>query len=267
MPKSDDKKYYIAMWSGGKDSTFMILKLLENNCPLDEIIFCDTGWEFPQMYKYIQKVQIYINEKFSFKNITKLNWKKGKEIWNKWAETKFKKGRYKGLKRGFPFSFGKSWCIRELKINPIKRYLKEKCLNGKIYIYVGLSYEEKHRIAKINLFKNTQYLYPLIEWKIREKETNEYLKNINLYNNLYDYFDRLGCYICPKQSFKRLYTLYKYFPELWQDLYDLGKKYKEKGYAIYKIKGYDVDELSLIFKKRLEKEIKQLSFFRNVKTK
>lgn len=257
------------MWSGGKDSTFMILKFLENKYPLDEIIFCDTGWEFPQMYEYIQKVQNYINKKFNFKNITKLNWKKGKEIWNKWAETKFKKGKYKGLKRGFPFSFGISWCTRELKINPVKRYLKQKLLNKQIYIYIGLSYDEKHRISKTQLFKNVQYLYPLIKWKIKEKETNIYLKKINLYNNLYNYFGRLGCYICPKQSLKRLYILYKYFPELWQDLYKLGKKYKEEGYAIYKIKGYDVDELSQIFKKKLEKELanyklktKQLNLFK-----
>lgn len=257
------------MWSGGKDSTFMIWKLLEDKYPLDEIIFCDTGWEFPQMYEYILRVQNYIKENFNFKNITKLNWKKGKEIWNRWAETEFKKGRYKGLKRGFPFSFGMSWCSRELKINPVKKYLKQNYLDRQIYVYIGLSYNEKHRILKTKIFKNVQYLYPLIDWKIRENETNLYLKNIGLYNDLYNYFDRLGCYICPKQSLKRLYILYKYFPELWQNFYKLGKKYKEEGYAIYKIKGYDVDKLSQMFEKRLKmkvtivglKEIRQLKIF------
>ncbi|WP_132587301.1 phosphoadenosine phosphosulfate reductase domain-containing protein [Allofournierella massiliensis] len=35
--------------SGGKDSTAMLLRLVEENRPIDEILYCDTGWEFPQM--------------------------------------------------------------------------------------------------------------------------------------------------------------------------------------------------------------------------
>ncbi len=251
MREKFKNEIYLAMWSGGKDSTFMILKLLENNYPLDEIIFCDTGWEFPQMYEYILKVEEYLKHNFNFTNITKLNWGRGREIWNKWAETEFKKGQYKGLKRGFPFSFGMSWCTRELKINPTKRYIKSKYPRDcKIFIYVGITYDETHRISKTQLLKNTQYLYPLIDWKVKEGETNTYLKEIGLYNKLYDYFPCLGCYICPKQSLNRLYTLYKYFPKLWQELYQLGKKYKENNYAVHKIKGYDVDELSQLFNKK-----------------
>ena len=53
-------------------------------------------YHYRKAYKKFKNILSLINEKFSFKNITELNWKKGKEIWNKWAETKFKKGRYKG---------------------------------------------------------------------------------------------------------------------------------------------------------------------------
>ena len=38
----------------------MLLMMLEKNMPIDEIIFCDTGKEFPQMYEHIEKVQKYI---------------------------------------------------------------------------------------------------------------------------------------------------------------------------------------------------------------
>lgn len=51
---------HIISFSGGKDSTAMLLMMLENNMPIDEIIFCDTGKEFPQMYDHIEKVQKYI---------------------------------------------------------------------------------------------------------------------------------------------------------------------------------------------------------------
>ena len=51
---------HIVSFSGGKDSTAMLLMMLEKNMPIDEIIFCDTGKEFTQMYEHIEKVQKYI---------------------------------------------------------------------------------------------------------------------------------------------------------------------------------------------------------------
>ena len=41
---------HIVSFSGGKDSTAMLLMMLEKKMQVDEIIFCDTGKEFPQMY-------------------------------------------------------------------------------------------------------------------------------------------------------------------------------------------------------------------------
>ena len=45
------KKYVLSL-SGGKDSTAMLLRLLEEKRPVDLILFCDTGLEFPQMYEH-----------------------------------------------------------------------------------------------------------------------------------------------------------------------------------------------------------------------
>ena len=52
---------HIVNFSGGKDSTAMLLKMIEKDMPIDEIIFCDTGKEFPEMYEHIEKVEKYIN--------------------------------------------------------------------------------------------------------------------------------------------------------------------------------------------------------------
>ena len=46
---------HIASFSGGKDSTAMVLRLIAEGLPLDEIVFFDTGWEFPQMYEHIAR--------------------------------------------------------------------------------------------------------------------------------------------------------------------------------------------------------------------
>ena len=42
---------YVASCSFGKDSTAMVLKLIEEGKPLDEVAFYDTGMEFEAIYK------------------------------------------------------------------------------------------------------------------------------------------------------------------------------------------------------------------------
>lgn len=47
----------IVSFSGGKDSTAMLLMMLERGIPIDRVINVDTTKEFPQMYDHINKVQ------------------------------------------------------------------------------------------------------------------------------------------------------------------------------------------------------------------
>ena len=44
-------------FSGGKDSTAMLLRMLEEGMQVDIILFCDTGLEFPQLYKHVKKIE------------------------------------------------------------------------------------------------------------------------------------------------------------------------------------------------------------------
>lgn len=53
--------YHVVSFSGGKDSTAMLLHMIELNMPIDDIIFVDTSIEFPGMYEHIDKVEKYIN--------------------------------------------------------------------------------------------------------------------------------------------------------------------------------------------------------------
>ena len=54
MPRTKDRLVadvkYVASCSFGKDSSAMVLILLEKKYPLDEVIFYDTGMEFQAIY-------------------------------------------------------------------------------------------------------------------------------------------------------------------------------------------------------------------------
>lgn len=52
-----DEVINVVSFSGGKDSTAMLLMMLEKNIPVDRVICVDTTKEFPAMYRHVAKVQ------------------------------------------------------------------------------------------------------------------------------------------------------------------------------------------------------------------
>ena len=128
---------HIVSFSGGKDSTAMLLMMLEREKKIDEIIFCDTGKEFPQMYDHINKVEKCINRK-----ITRLN--EPGYFDHKMFDHVKTKGKHKG-KRGYGWPYPRvRWCTTHLKQEPFKKYVREKY--GQDYIkYVGIAFDEFKR--------------------------------------------------------------------------------------------------------------------------
>lgn len=237
------KKIHVASWSGGKDSTYMIDELLRRNMPLDEIIFCDTGYEFKSMYEYIEMVEKYWKEKYPNLVITKLNFGKGKEIWEKWSMGEYTKGEKLGIKRGFPDHLGMSWCTRELKINPSQKYVKEKYNKCDVKFYIGIAVDEPSRVREGN------ELYPMVDWNITERQAAEILLERGLHNPLYNTFHRTGCFLCPKQALGSLYKLWKIYPKEWQILVEMQKYYEENKCSNYLFKNFTIKELEDKFKK------------------
>lgn len=247
------KTIHVASWSGGKDSTFMIDEILRKNMPLDEIIFCDTGYEFKIMYEYINMVEAYWKSKYPNLIITKLNYGVGKDIWKTWAEGDFTKGSKIGSKRGFPDHLGMSWCTRELKINPSQKHVKAKYKHMNVKFYVGIAVDEPSRVREGN------ELYPMVDWNITEKQAAEILLERGLHNPLYNTFHRTGCFLCPKQSLTSLYKLWKVYPEEWQTIVDMQKRYAELNCAFSLFKGKTIEELIEKFEK-YEKEGKSITY-------
>ncbi len=51
--------------AGGKDSTAMLLMMLERGEPIADIVFFDGGWEFPQMHEHLEMLEQLIGQKIT----------------------------------------------------------------------------------------------------------------------------------------------------------------------------------------------------------
>lgn len=233
---------HIVSFSGGKDSTAMLLKMIEKNMKIDEIIFCDTGMEFPEMYEHIAEVGRIVDMEItilkadkSFEYMMLEHQKRNGKIGYAWPD------------------FRNRWCTSYLKKDVVRRYL-DKYKNFKVIEYHGIATDESHRANK-NKEKNVKY--PLIEWNMTEKDCLEYCysKGLN-WNGLYKQFKRVSCWCCPLQSLKELKSLYKYHNELWEKLKELDRKSWNK----FRL-DYSLDQLEDRFKKEIWLEENQLCMF------
>jgi len=55
----------VVAFSGGKDSTAMLLRMLELGEHIDEIVFADPLFEFPELYDYLKRIELVIGRKIS----------------------------------------------------------------------------------------------------------------------------------------------------------------------------------------------------------
>lgn len=190
---------YIISLSGGKDSTAMLLMLLEKDYPVDEILFVDTGMEFQEMYDHIEKLEEYIK-----RPITKL--------------TPNKSFTELLISYGVPTQKVR-WCTKELKIRTIDKYLRGR----KHRIYMGFALGEEKRKAR---FPEDRYLFPLIDdFKVNEKECLQYCFDLGFdWGGLYNKMHRLSCWCCPLQSIADYKILWKYYPEKWQQIKEWEKE-------------------------------------------
>ena len=216
--------YYVASFSGGKDSTAMVLHMLELNYPLDEVIFCDTTMDFPGMLRHVEKIKKVVED--AGVKFTTLRSEHDFEYYLTAIEvpSRSKNSNYLGvLGYGWP-SHKNRWCTNNLKLSLIKSYFKDMREAYDVIQYVGIAADEDYRLER----KNNQQAglrYPLRDWNWTEAEAMAYCREKGYdWEGLYDIFHRVSCWLCPLQLYGNLRNLRKYFPDLWQELLRLDAR-------------------------------------------
>ena len=209
----------IVSFSGGKDSTAMLLMMLEKNIKFDEVVYFDAGsWEWPEMAIHIEKVEQYTGIKIKKFSPYPYNfdymmskWKpEGKKAYNGWPTPSLR------------------WCTL-MKINTIRKYLREY---RPYFMYIGFAVDEPERVVKQekshhNLIDSKKQInhFPLVEWGMTEQECLDYcIKRGFDWGGLYKTHKRVSCWCCPLQRLGDLRILNKSHPELWEKLKQMNEE-------------------------------------------
>lgn len=200
----------------------MLLLMIEKGMPIDAVLTADTGMEFPEMYEHLAKLDDYLYRERGI-HFTTLRHPKGFE-WLMFEEPKQKQSAIENrMNYGVPL-YGNGWpgmkvrwCTGQLKTHLIDAEVRN--LKGKYQAlhYVGIAADEPKRIK--------QEQYPLVEWKIDEKEALKicYMHGYD-WGGLYEIYHRCSCWCCPFQRIDELKKLRKYHPQLWKRLLEMDRR-------------------------------------------
>lgn len=215
----------VVSFSGGKDSTWMLLEMIRRGEHIDSVAFFDTGWEFPQMYEHVEKIKTIVEGK-------------GIEFVTIRPEHSFDYYMFdKPIKNGH--HYGYSWCGYKgcrwgttYKTQSIDNYYKQLPNHIKC---IGIAADEPQRVGK-NGAENKRY--PLVEWGITERECLQgcYAQGFD-WGGLYEQLDRVSCKFCGLKNLKELRNIYCNMPDVWSELRDYqsrtDKPYKGEGASVF----------------------------------
>jgi 3'-phosphoadenosine 5'-phosphosulfate sulfotransferase (PAPS reductase)/FAD synthetase len=242
--------YITVSFSGGKDSTALVLRMIELGEKIDEVVCCDTYKEFPAMYRHIEKVRKVIEG-----NGIKFTMLKSEKSFDYYMfEYVPQKGRYAGT-QGLGWAYPTMrWCTGYLKKDIVGKYFRELRKQYNVIQCLGIAADEGYRLERKNN-QNGNHRHPLVEWGWAEKQCLEYCYSKGYdWEGLYEIFNRVSCWCCPLKPFEELRKLRKHFPELWEELKDMDKRAKNQIKA-----NYSVEQLEIRFAFEEERQAQGLS--------
>lgn len=230
---------YVASVSWGKDSLAMLLRLLEENKPLDEVVYFNNGMDFQAIYNIRDKVIPILEQR----GIKYIELKPKCDFLYQMFEKPVKVGKSNEHK-GYSWCGGRCrWGTME-KIRTIEDYCKD------CYEYVGIAIDEPSRLEKE---RKKDKLFPLAEWNMTERDCLLYCykKGFAWLEDgveLYSILDRVSCWCCANKNLKELKNYFLYLPTYWEKL----KQLQSKTDRPFKYNKYTIFDLEEKFKKEEE---------------
>jgi hypothetical protein len=186
---------HILSFGGGVNSGALLVLLLEEGLPLDEVLFADTGGELPETYAFIDTVRNYLLQ-FGIPFRTVMNRIHGRDLYSTCME-----------RRVIPSTIWR-WSTRDFKVRPIYRYYRS--LSRPVVQYLAIAYDEIERM-KDSKVKSVNSVFPLVERKITRKACVEILERAGLPVPI-----KSSCFFCPFATLDRWKYIRDRHPELYE---------------------------------------------------
>lgn len=200
----------VVQFSGGKDSTALVLWAREHFGDMFTPLFCDTGWEHPLTLSYID----YINREVLGGRLVTVKSAKYAGM----VDLVERKGRVPSAKARF--------CTQELKVFPSRDYFRT--LNEPPTVYQGIRAEESaaRRDAGARVWSDVYDAWvfrPLFHWPA-DRVFALHAKHGIEPNPLYLLgAGRVGCFPCININHGELRRLSSTLPEVWERAAELER--------------------------------------------
>ncbi len=228
-------------YGGGVNSTALIIYMLNEGIDFDEIVFADTGAEWPDTYEYIDYFEKHLRLQITRITSQSMGVRKESLLEN------FQ--RYSII----PHRIRRT-CTSDWKVKPMHRYIEKPCVQ-----YIGIDAGEAHR-AKPSSPGDIESEFPLVEAGIDRPECVRIIRDAGLCLPR-----KSGCYFCPFGRIAQYRELYENQRALFRIVLDLEKAHEEKFNQGKEVKYYIKDkpmwEYAERFKAELEAEDMQLELW------
>lgn len=197
------KTWYVLSLGAGVNSTALMIWLIQKQKKLDEVVFADTGGEVPETYETLAKAESYLGRHdIPFRIVTTTNGTLFDCCWRR---------------KVIPSQIWR-WSTRDFKIRPIYKYYE--ALGVHVYQYVGIAYDELHRM-KDSMVPFVTNLYPLVDQRFTREDCAKIIRRARFPMPV-----RSGCYFCPFNSTERWTWLRLNHPNLFDRAMELEEHSK-----------------------------------------
>lgn len=175
----------------GTGSVALMLHMLDKGMEF-EAVFIDHGGDWPETYEYAEYLAA---QGYKFTRLV--------------PNVRGYTNLYEFcVARGITPSIQHRWCTGDWKVAPFNRYVGRDC-----NIYLGITYDERHRAKPGKHPGNRWYHYPFVDERITRDGAIQLIKDHGLRVP-----PRSSCWFCPFMKKKDIVRLYVEHPELYAKL-------------------------------------------------
>ncbi len=214
------KERHILSLSGGKDSAALAIHMKDRIKDM-EYVFCDTGKELKETYRYLNKMEAYLGQP-----VIRLN---PVYSFDHWLD----------VFGGFLPSPLARWCTKQLKLKPFEQF----CGDDIVYSYIGIRAEED-RIGYISHNPNIKPIYPFKKDGINKEGVFNILKESGVgIPDYYKWRSRSGCYFCFYQKKAEWIRMREHHPDLFEKALKYEKTSSDAQRAFTWVQGMTLSDM------------------------